>query len=139
MRFVYAKLWVKKYLRYNPNDVSNRIISNKLNWEIVKLSHRVCRRHGLKGHNIRQDIRKELKDYGNYVSNMNKTKISNRYALNKTITVYKYDLTTKSWYDVKQGIPKKTTSLTFILESRNYLRCVLKFRFKHIMDYKFYR
>jgi hypothetical protein len=47
-------------------DYANKISSassrykRKINWRIVCLSHAVCKRHGLKGHNIRQKIRKEL-------------------------------------------------------------------------------
>ena len=61
MKLIYAKLWVKKYLRYNPGSVRGGGVSNRLNRAITHLSHRVHRKHGMEGHNGRQDIRRKLR------------------------------------------------------------------------------
>ncbi len=61
MKFFYARCWISKYLRYHPNGADGPYISNSLDRAIVRLSHRVYRGHGLRGHNIRQAIRKRLR------------------------------------------------------------------------------
>ena len=61
MKLQYAKYWINKYLIYHPyNSVNYR--------DIINLSHRVCKSHGLRGHNIRQSIRRHLRFYSNGVS-----------------------------------------------------------------------
>src|SRR5271157_1027561 len=59
MKLIYAKLWLKKWIKYNHDDLDE----NKLNRAIINLSHRVYKSYGLKGHNTRQKIRQILKDY----------------------------------------------------------------------------
>lgn len=59
MKLRYAKLWLKKYIKYNYNKLDE----NKLNRAIINLSHRVYKSHGTKGHNVRQHIRGVLVDY----------------------------------------------------------------------------
>ena len=63
MKLIYAKLWLKKYIKYNYDESDEKTFNRKLNWKIVNLSHRVYNSHGLKGHNTRQQIRKILWDY----------------------------------------------------------------------------
>jgi hypothetical protein len=60
MKLVYAKMWLDKYIKYNREKFDEKTFSHKLNWEIVNLSHRVYKRHGLRGHESRQNIRKKL-------------------------------------------------------------------------------
>lgn len=60
MKLVYAKLWLKKFIKYNHDNLSNE---NKLNRAIINLSHRVYKSHGQKGHNVRQSIRAQLVEY----------------------------------------------------------------------------
>lgn len=57
MRVLYAKLWLKQFIKYRSNDKN---FIEKLNKNIINLSHRVYKGHGIKGHNTRQDIRKIL-------------------------------------------------------------------------------
>ena len=64
MKLLYAKLWVKKFIKYNYDKFDEKTFNRKLNWAIVNLSHRVYKKHGLKSHNIRQKIRKTLWDCG---------------------------------------------------------------------------
>jgi len=59
MKLVYAKLWLKKYIRYNHNNLDE----GKLNRAIINLSHRVYKSHGMHGHNVRQYVREVLVDY----------------------------------------------------------------------------
>lgn len=59
MKLIYAKLWIKKYIKYNHNNLDE----NELNRAIINLSHRVFKSHGLKGHNTRQKIRQILVNY----------------------------------------------------------------------------
>ena len=59
MKFIYAKLWLKKYIKYNHNSLDE----NKLNRAIINLSHRVYKSHGQRGHNVRQSIRSQLVEY----------------------------------------------------------------------------
>jgi hypothetical protein len=63
MKLIYAKLWLKKYIKYNHDKFDEKTFNRKLNWKIVNLSHRVYKSHGLRGHNTRQQIRKILWDY----------------------------------------------------------------------------
>ena len=63
MKVKYAKLWLRKYIKYNHHKFSERKFNRLVNWKIVNLSHRVCKRRGIIGHNIRQDIRKELWEF----------------------------------------------------------------------------
>ncbi len=59
MKLYYAKMWLKKYIKYNHNHLDE----NKLNRAIINLSHRVYKSHGVKGHNVRQKIRMQLVEY----------------------------------------------------------------------------
>jgi len=59
MKLIYAKLWLKKYIKYNYDKLDE----NKLNRAIINLSHRVYKSHGIKGHNTRQKIRQTLVEY----------------------------------------------------------------------------
>ena len=59
MKLLYAKLWLKKYIKYNHNKLDE----NKLNRAIINLSHRVYKSRGIKGHNVRQKIRDTLVEY----------------------------------------------------------------------------
>ena len=59
MKLIYAKLWIKKYIKYNHNNLDE----NELNRAIINLSHRVFKSRGLKGHNTRQKIRQILVNY----------------------------------------------------------------------------
>lgn len=59
MELIYAKLWLKKYIKYNYNKLDE----NKLNRAIINLSHRVYKSRGMKGHNTRQKIRQILVEY----------------------------------------------------------------------------
>ena len=59
MKLIYAKLWLKKYIKYNHDNLDE----NDLNKAIINLSHRVFKSHGLKGHNTRQKIRQILVNY----------------------------------------------------------------------------
>lgn len=63
MKLKYAKLWLKKWIKYNYGKYDEKTFNRKLNWAIVNLSHRVYKSRGLKGHNTRQIIRKKLWDY----------------------------------------------------------------------------
>jgi len=59
MKLIYAKLWLKKYIKYNHDQLDE----NKLNRAIINLSHRVYKSHGRKGHNVRQNVRSTLVEY----------------------------------------------------------------------------
>ena len=59
MKLVYAKLLLKKFIKYNHDNLDE----NKLNRAIINLSHRVYKSHGQKGHNVRQSIRAQLVEY----------------------------------------------------------------------------
>ena len=59
MKLIYAKLWVKKYIKYNHSNLDEK----ELNRAIINLSHRVFKSRGLKGHNTRQKIRQILVSY----------------------------------------------------------------------------
>ena len=59
MKLIYAKLWLKKWIKYHHNNLDE----NQLNRAIINLSHRVYKQHGLKGHNTRQKIRQILVNY----------------------------------------------------------------------------
>ena len=63
MKLIYAKLWLKKFIKYNHDKFDGKTFDHKLNWDIVNLSHRVYKGHGLRGHSNRQEIRKTLWDY----------------------------------------------------------------------------
>ena len=65
MKMIYAKLWLKKYIKYNHNKFDKKIFKHRLNRAIVHLSHCVYKSHGLRGHNVRQNIRKSLWEYSN--------------------------------------------------------------------------
>jgi len=64
MKLIFAKLWLKKYIKYNYEKFDGKTFNRKLNWAIVNLSHRVCKLHSQKGHDIRQEMRKTLWAYG---------------------------------------------------------------------------
>ena len=59
MKLIYAKLWLKKFIKYNHDNLDE----NKLNRAIINLSHRVYKSHGQRGHNVRQSIRSQLVEY----------------------------------------------------------------------------
>lgn len=63
MKLIYAKLWLKKYIRYNHNKYDKKTLKSKVYGSIVNLSHRVYKSHGLHGHNVRQKIRRQLLEY----------------------------------------------------------------------------
>jgi len=63
MKLIYAKLWLKKYIKYNHIKYERKTLKTKVYGNIVQLSHRVFKGHGLRGHNIRQNIRKQLLAY----------------------------------------------------------------------------
>ncbi len=63
MKLIYAKLWLKKYIRYNHNKFDRKKLKSNIYGNIVSLSHRVYKGHGIHGHNIRQKIRKQLLEY----------------------------------------------------------------------------
>jgi hypothetical protein len=63
MKMIYAKMWLKKWIKYNHDKFDDKTFNCKLNWKIVNLSHRVFKSHGLRGHNTRQAIRKQLWAY----------------------------------------------------------------------------
>jgi hypothetical protein len=64
MKLIYTKLWLKKWIRYNHNKFNDKnALNRELNWKIVNLSHRIFKSHGLRGHNTRQQIRKQLWAY----------------------------------------------------------------------------
>lgn len=65
MKMMYARLWLKKYIKYNYSKFDDQTLNHKLDRAIVNLSHRVYKSHGLRGHNGRQKIRKSLWDYSN--------------------------------------------------------------------------
>ena len=65
MEIMYARLWLKKYIKYNHDKFDKKIFKHRLNLAIVHLSHRVYKTHGLRGHNVRQNIRKLLWNYSN--------------------------------------------------------------------------
>lgn len=61
LRMKYAKIRIRDYLRRNRHKHRPKELGRKVNWEIVKLSHRVYNGHtGLRGHLIRQKIRRSL-------------------------------------------------------------------------------
>lgn len=60
MKMIYAKLWLNKFIKYNYGKYHPSVLRGKTNWAIVNLSHRVDKRHGIVGHNSRQNIRKLL-------------------------------------------------------------------------------
>jgi hypothetical protein len=57
MRVFYAKLWLKQFIKYRSND---KYFIEKLNDNIINLSHRVYKKRGMRGHDTRQDIRRIL-------------------------------------------------------------------------------
>ena len=59
MKLVYAKLLLKKFIKYNHDNLDE----NKLNRAIINLSHRVYKSYGQRGHNVRQSIRAQLVEY----------------------------------------------------------------------------
>jgi hypothetical protein len=63
MKLIYAKFWLKKYIKHNHDKFDEKTFNRKLNWSIVNLSHRVFKSHGSRGHNTRQKIRKILWAY----------------------------------------------------------------------------
>lgn len=54
MKMIYARLWLKKYIKYNHAKFDDKTFNRKLNWAIVNLSHRVYKAHSLRGHNDRK-------------------------------------------------------------------------------------
>ena len=56
---------VKKYIKYNHDKFDKKVFKHRLNRAIVNLSHRVYKSHGIRGHNVRQKIRKLLWNYSN--------------------------------------------------------------------------
>ena len=65
MKMMHARLWLKKYIKYNHAKFDDKTFNRKLNWAIVNLSHRVYKAHSVRGHNGRQRIRKLLWNYSN--------------------------------------------------------------------------
>ena len=65
MKMMYARLWLKKYIKYNHDKFDKKTFKHRLNRAIVHFSHRVYKTHGLRGHNVRQNIRKLLWNYSN--------------------------------------------------------------------------
>lgn len=63
MKKVYARLWLKKFIKYNQDNPDKKDFNHKLNRSIIHLSHRVHKGRGIHGHNSRQDIRKQLRNY----------------------------------------------------------------------------
>lgn len=63
MKLIYAKLWLKKFIKYNVNVLDDKSFELKLNKAIINLSHRVFRAHSLHGHDARQDIRLKLQKF----------------------------------------------------------------------------
>jgi|GEM_PF-6795892 len=63
MKLKYAKLWLKKWIKYNYVKYDKKTFNRKLDRKIKDISHRVYKSHGLKGHNTRQMIRKKLWAY----------------------------------------------------------------------------
>jgi hypothetical protein len=57
-----AKEILHEYLKHNLDEAD---FSYKLNWKIVKLSHRIHKGHGAKAHAARQNIRDMLWNYCN--------------------------------------------------------------------------
>jgi len=65
MKKKYAKLFLKNWINNSDGKYSEKTYNRKLNWAIVNQSHKIYYVHGLRGHNIRQKIRKELWSYCN--------------------------------------------------------------------------
>ena len=63
MKLIYAELWLKKYIKYNHDKYDKKTLKRKIYGNIVQLSHRVFKSHGLRGHDIRQKIRRQLLEY----------------------------------------------------------------------------
>jgi len=63
MKLIYSKLWLKKFIKYNHNKYDRKTLKTRVYGHIVQLSHRVFKGHGIRGHNIRQNIRKQLLAY----------------------------------------------------------------------------
>lgn len=59
MKLIYAKLWLKKFIKYN-HEKEPSILQRDLNRNVITLSHRVFKSRGERGHSIRQDIRLKL-------------------------------------------------------------------------------
>lgn len=58
----YAKLWLRKFIKYN-HELNNKTLSYKLNRAVINLSHRVFKSRGTRGHSIRQKIRRQLQNF----------------------------------------------------------------------------
>ena len=62
MKLKYAKLWLRKYVKYN-NKFDNRLLAHNLNRNVIHLSHRVFKSRGLRGHTTRQSVRDQLQEF----------------------------------------------------------------------------
>jgi len=78
MKLFYAKMYVRKWIRYNYGKYDGMTFNSKLNWAVVNLSHRVCKLHGTRGHAIRQKIRKTLWAYAKVEIRRYQPSITNR-------------------------------------------------------------
>jgi hypothetical protein len=63
MKLIYAKFWLRKYIKYNINKFDEKTFENKLNRAVITLSHTVFKSHGFHGHITRQEIRKQLQAF----------------------------------------------------------------------------
>jgi len=62
MKIIYAKLWLRKFIKYNYKKENNSL-SHELNRNVITLSHRVYKTRGKRGHDVRQKIRQELQNF----------------------------------------------------------------------------
>lgn len=63
MKLIYAKLLLKKYIKYNHDKYDKKTLKRKIYGNIVQLSHRVFKSHGQRGHEVRQRVRKQFLEY----------------------------------------------------------------------------
>ena len=62
MKLIYAKFWLRKFIKYN-HKLDDKTFSHNLNRHVINLSHRVFKSRGFRGHNTRQEIRRQLQDF----------------------------------------------------------------------------
>jgi hypothetical protein len=63
MKLIYAKFWLRKFIKYNINKLDDKTFNYKLGRAVINLSHRVFKSHGFHGHSTRQEIRQQLQDF----------------------------------------------------------------------------
>ena len=63
MKLVYAKFWLRKFIKYNVSKLNERAFNSRLNRAVICLSHRVFKSHGFHGHSTRQEIRQQLQEF----------------------------------------------------------------------------